>query len=132
MNYSYQREIIYETLKTLKNHPTAEYVYHYLKYKNYKISLATVYRNLNKMAALGKIKKIGGINGSARYDYNINKHYHFECQSCGKIFDISYEFTLGLTEQIQNATGFKIYSHDMIFYGLCAECRDNNYKTITL
>ena len=57
MNYSRQREIILETLTENVVHPTAEYLHEKVKEKDPKISLATLYRNLNKLAENGIIKK---------------------------------------------------------------------------
>ena len=58
MNYSKQREIILDTLRNNVVHPTAEYIYEILKEEDSKISLATLYRNLNQLADKGIIKKI--------------------------------------------------------------------------
>ena len=43
MNYSKQREIILDTLKSNVVHPTAEYIYEILKKEDSKISLATFF-----------------------------------------------------------------------------------------
>ena len=57
MNYSRQREVILNTLKSNVVHPTAEYLYSVLKETEPNISLATLYRNLNQLAENGIIKK---------------------------------------------------------------------------
>ena len=53
MNYSKQREIILNTLKENVVHPTAEYLYAKIQEKDPKISLATLYRNLNQLTENG-------------------------------------------------------------------------------
>ena len=50
MKYSKQREIIIDYLKSVKTHPTAETVYEEVKKEDKKISLGTVYRNLDKLS----------------------------------------------------------------------------------
>ena len=56
--YSRQRELIYETLKHTKEHPTAEMLYQWLKPENPNLSLGTVYRNLNLLADEGSITRM--------------------------------------------------------------------------
>ena len=68
MNFSRQRRKILETLQNNVVHPSAEYIHQVLQKEHSKISLATVYRNLNKMAETGEIKKINGLEDSSHYD----------------------------------------------------------------
>ena len=49
MNFSRQREIIYNRVMNFPTHPTAEEVYTALKQDNPNLSLGTVYRNLNQL-----------------------------------------------------------------------------------
>ena len=55
MNYSKQREMILNTLKMNVVHPSAEYIHSVLKKEYPKMSLATVYRNLNQLVDIKKI-----------------------------------------------------------------------------
>ena len=47
MNYSKQRELVFQTVLQNPIHPTADAVYEQVRRENPKISLGTVYRNLN-------------------------------------------------------------------------------------
>ena len=122
MNYSKQREEIYEILKENVVHPSAEYIYDILKKANSNSSLATVYRNLNKRASSGRIKKIEGLEEKAHFDHNTYEHYHFICQKCGRIFDIDKEVAPEVVIRAQEKTGFIINSYDIVFHGICREC----------
>lgn len=124
MNFSRQREQIMETLRENMVHPTAEYLYEIIKKKNPKMSLATLYRNLNQMSDAGKIRKIDGLENSAHFDHNIHKHYHFICDNCKKVFDISADVAPNIMEKAQKETGFEITGHDILFHGLCRECKN--------
>ena len=117
MNYSKQREIILNTLKTNVVHPTAEYVYEVLKKDNPNISLATVYRNLNQMAKLGMIKKIEGLEQSVHYDHNTHEHYHFICDKCKKVYDINASISYN-----EEQHDFVVNGYDIVFHGLCKKC----------
>ena len=125
MNYSKQGEQIYETLLNNVVHPSAEYIYDILRQANSNISLATVYRNLNKMAQIVRIKKINGLEDRAHFDHNTFEHYHFICRKCGRIYDIPCDIAPDIIKKEQEETGFKIESHDIVFNGICRECSEN-------
>lgn len=122
MNYSRQREIILKTLKENVVHPSAEYIFEVLKSKDSGISLATVYRNLNKMAQNGIIKKIDGLEDKAHFDHNTHEHFHFICECCGKIFDINPDIAPEVVAKTQEQTGFMVKKFDIVFQGKCLEC----------
>ena len=124
MNYSRQREIILDTLKTNVVHPTAEYIYSILQKENPKISLATLYRNLNQLAEHGIIKKIDGLEQSSHYDHNTHAHYHFICDNCKKVYDISSAIAPELVKRAEAETDFQILGHDIVFHGICKECKN--------
>ena len=50
LKYSRQREAVLVYLRSTKSHPTAEQVYQKIREEFPKISLGTVYRNLNLLA----------------------------------------------------------------------------------
>ena len=91
MNYSKQRELILQTVLQNPIHPTADQVYNQVRRQNPKISLGTVYRNLNFLAEMGKIKKISMPVGSDRFDGRLDEHYHAACACCGQVFDLEWE-----------------------------------------
>lgn len=124
MNYSKQREIILDTLKSNVVHPTAEYIYEILKKEDSKISLATLYRNLNQLAENGIIKKIDGLESSSHYDHNTHAHYHFICDNCKKVFDVSCGIAPDIVKKIEDETGFIVSSHDIIIHGICKNCKN--------
>ncbi len=128
MNYSKQREIILNTLKENVVHPTAEYLYAKVKEKDPKISLATLYRNLNQLTENGIIKKIDGLENSSHYDHNTHNHYHFICKKCNRVYDIKSEVAPDLINKTEELTDFLIENHDIVFSGICKECRGVELK----
>ncbi len=123
MNYSRQREIILETLKNNAVHPTAEYLYSILEKEQGNTSLATLYRNLNLLAAHGIIKKIDGLEPSSHFDHNTHEHYHFICDKCKKVFDVSADVAPELPLKAGLEIGADITSCDVIFHGICKNCK---------
>ena len=61
IRYSKQREAIRMYLLSTKSHPTAEAVYNNIKNEHPRISLGTVYRNLNLLVEQGILYKRRGI-----------------------------------------------------------------------
>jgi len=123
MNYSRQREIIINALEQNIVHPTAETLYEIIKKTYPEISKATLYRNLSQLADLGMIKKIDGLEASAHFDHNIHLHYHFICEKCGKVFDVSSEVASNVVGKTEDETGFKVTNHELVFHGVCRDCQ---------
>ena len=122
MNYSRQREIILDTLKANVVHPTAEYLYAILKSKEPNISLATLYRNLNQLADIGVIKKIDGLDTSSHFFLYTHEHYHFICEKCKRVFDVSSDVAPNIVQKTEEETGFIVKKHDIVFNGICRDC----------
>ncbi len=123
MNYSKQREIILDTLSKNAIHPTAEALLEFLKRDDSNVGMTTLYRNLNQLADAGLIKKIDGLEPSAHFDHNTFEHYHFICEKCKKVYDIPSSVAPDLVKNTTEVTGFDITSHDIVFHGICSECK---------
>lgn len=119
-----QRENIKIGLEKFCIHPTAEELYLELKSDNPNLSLATVYRTLNKLAELGEIKKIEGLSGQVHYDHNNSEHFHMICQCCNKIVDLQSEMAESVKKLLQEQSEFEILSYDIIVKGLCKKCKE--------
>ena len=123
MKYSRQRELVLAEVKSSREHPTADMVYAALKADNPSLSLGTVYRNLNLLAQMGQIHKIGMPEGSDRFHGRTDEHYHMLCQKCGRVYDVQLDTLSELDGQIQSQTGFLVHSHDLIVRGVCRACQ---------
>lgn len=122
MNYSKQRELILEYLKSVDTHPTAEMIYNALRKECPNISLGTVYRNLEKLYLNGNIIKLNLPISKERFDGNMEKHYHGFCKKCGKVEDIFVGYDEKLDSDISKKYDFKVLSHDIIFSIICSKC----------
>ena len=123
MNNSKQREKILDVLSKNAIHPTAEELLKFLQKENSNIGITTLYRNLNQLTDAGIIKKIDGLEPSAHFDHNTFEHYHFICEKCKRVFDIPSDVAPGLEKNAKVATGFDIKGHDIVFHGICSECK---------
>ena len=123
MNYSKQREVVMNALCNNVIHPTAEQLYSIIQKDYPEVSKATLYRNLGKLADSDLIKKIDGLEPSAHYDHNTHLHYHFICEKCKKVFDVSSSVAKEIVRKTEEETGFEIHHHDIVFSGLCNNCK---------
>lgn len=126
MRNSRQKEIILRALDKHRVHPTADELYKYIHQEYSEIGVATVYRNLNKFAEKGIIRKIVGLDGSSHFDSCVEPHYHFICSCCGKIYDIPGNIGADLIAKAEEFTDCKISSMDITFRGLCRKCEEKH------
>jgi Fur family peroxide stress response transcriptional regulator len=122
MKYSKQRDMILKTVIGNHIHPTAEDVYQIVREKHSKMSMATVYRNLNLLTELKSIKKISGFGEADRFDGDLSDHYHMICIHCGGITDLITEALADVDDDVGKETGEEILSHKIMFSGICKNC----------
>jgi len=118
-----QRQLIFDAVRDLNAHATAEQVYAFVAGKHPSISRATVYRNLSLMADSDELVNIGCYHGAARYDHNCHRHSHFVCEECERVFDVNEPFP-EIDRPFDDMDGFVIRGHTLSFHGLCRECND--------
>lgn len=119
---SKQRERILEILKETDAHPSADWLYEKLKKEFPKLSLGTVYRNMNILIEQGKIQKIHFGSTFDRFEANPTPHYHLICEKCGKIEDFKMPIYEEINKQAGAQTEFQINHHRIEFFGTCSDC----------
>lgn len=118
-----QRQIILDELCSVTSHPTADDLYQMVRRKMPRISLGTVYRNLETMAELGMIQKLEVGGTQKRFDGNAATHYHVRCQRCGRVDDLDLGLIADVEKEAAAKTRFTILRHRLEFTGLCPECQ---------
>lgn len=118
-----QRQIILEELEKVTNHPTADEVYQMVRRRLPRISLGTVYRNLEILSQNGMIQKLELGGTLRRFDGNVENHCHVRCERCGRVDDLHEMGSIdGLTERAQQMTDYRLLGHQLAFQGICPEC----------
>jgi Fur family peroxide stress response transcriptional regulator len=120
---SVQRDAILRIMKNTTSHPGADWVYEQVRKEMPNISMGTVYRNLHLLARSGEISQIDDISGQSRFDGNIENHYHFRCEKCGRLFDLDEPVDRSIEDRVARKTGFKINKHHLELIGLCPDCQ---------
>ncbi|UCF97916.1 MAG: transcriptional repressor [Spirochaetaceae bacterium] len=119
--------MILEELRLCRNHPAADEVYLRVKERLPRISLGTVYRNLELMASQGLIRRLETSSGHKRFDPIADDHCHFRCTACGKIEDIPFAVEIPeLNASHPWVRVRKIQGARPEYFGLCPECVDNS------
>ncbi len=126
MRNTEQRRVILEELAKVDTHPTANDVYQMVRKRLPRISLGTVYRNLEILSQTGKIKTIELAGKEKRFDGRTDTHYHVRCLKCGRLDDVSIQIIPQIDEALKGRTGYKILGHRLEFFGVCPHCSEQN------
>lgn len=118
-----QRNLVLEAVNHLQCHATADEIYDAVSKEHPAISKGTVYRNLNRLAEMGQIRKIELPGGADRFDHLCHNHYHVKCEKCKQIFDVDMEYIPGLEKNIKDSHGFQFTGYDLLFKGICPDCK---------
>ena len=116
-----QRAVILEVLRGVHSHPTADEIYGMVREKLPRISLGTVYRNLELLTNAGEILRLDRAGVQKHFDGNIMPHQHVRCQSCGRIGDIIPPASVPAMDDA-HAEDFTIHGVEVEFIGLCRKC----------
>jgi len=121
-----QRKVILEELRKVNTHPSADELYEMVRKRLPRISLGTVYRNLEILSESGDIQKLEPGCSLKRFDGNPSEHCHIRCIRCDRIADAPMVPDLEIDLKRVNSTDFEIIGHRLEFIGVCPECSDNS------
>lgn len=120
-----QRRVILEELKKFTHHPSADEIYDVVRRRIPRISLGTVYRNLEVLSELGEITKLEFGGTLKRFDWDTEDHYHIRCNLCDRVDNVPMPHLGDLENRMSRDTEYRIIGHRLEFYGLCPECAKN-------
>jgi Fur family ferric uptake transcriptional regulator len=118
-----QREIILRELKKSRQHLSADELYGRVKKIMPRISLATVYRNLEILSEAGLIGKLEISGRQKRFDFDVSDHDHIYCVVCHKVDNLKIERNNVNTEGLGAAAGYAITGYRVEIVGICPECQ---------
>lgn len=121
--HSRQRQAVYESVQASDCHPTADDVFAMVRQQLPRVSLGTVYRNLEVLAEDGEILRLDESSGQRRYDRTTKNHCHVRCQRCGRVDDVGTEGSLLNDEPQALETDYEITGMRLSFTGICPSCQ---------
>lgn len=123
-----QRELILKELKKCKKHLSADELYDRVKKVMPRISLATVYRNLEILSEAGMIGKLEISGRQKRFDYDVCEHDHIYCVRCHRVDNLVLDRSLVDKDNIGAAKGYSVTGMRVEFSGICASCLKKTRK----
>lgn len=129
-----QKNIVYDAVVELVGHVSADEIYAKINKDYPNISKATVYRNLNVLCQEGKLRRIEPINhlSEKKFDSTLKLHSHAICTKCGKMIDVHLRGEEHFESKAKPMEdGFMLTCHELIFEGICSECREKENENGT-
>lgn len=117
-----QRRLILEELRRVNDHPSADQIYERVRRHLPRISLGTVYRNLEVLSELGEIQTLELGCSLKRFDGTPHDHYHIRCLHCDRLEDAPVAVVDGMETDLAEKTGFQVFGHKLEFIGICPDC----------
>ena len=118
-----QREIILRELVTSKQHLTADELYDIVKKVMPRISLATVYRNLEILSEASIIGKLEISGRQKRFDYDPEDHDHIYCVNCHRVDNLNIARTGEETKKMNAVEGYTVTGYRLEIVGICESCQ---------
>ena len=105
---------------------SAQEIHDEVRARGSSVGIASVYRALEGMDALGLVQRIDLGDGVARFEpahAGGDHHHHLVCDDCGKVEafeDHGLEQALG---KVAASTGYALDGHEVLLRGACGDCR---------
>ncbi|MCB4792872.1 MAG: transcriptional repressor [Elusimicrobia bacterium] len=118
----------YQRLKILKYfegnhiHPTVDMIYRDLVKEIPTISRTTVYNTLDMLCRSGLMTYINITGTEVRYDALTDRHHHFLCEKCKKIFNMDFKCPICNKEEVDGHIVKELHGY---LIGTCKECNKN-------
>lgn len=119
-----QRQVVLEELVADLRHPTAAQIYDRVRQRLPRVSLGTIYRNLDILEESGQcVRLCGSASTEARFDGRIEPHLHHQCRVCGSVRDL--KTMLPVMDELVDGTieGHHVGRYSLILHGVCESCR---------
>ncbi len=127
LSVTHQRLAIFEALAASREHPSAEQLHRAVQRRIPTLSLATVYKNLEALKAIGAVADVNPLHEQGRYEAALpgtgagHPHHHLVCTSCKKVRDL-HDSELDRL-RVRDAQGFDVRAVRVQAEGLCPDCQ---------
>lgn len=121
-----QREIILKELRDSMQHLSADELYDRVKKVMPRISLATVYRNLEILSEAGMIAKLEISGRQKRFDYDVEEHDHICCVQCHRVDNLEIDRHAAHDVPKTSDKGYRVTGYRLEVAGICPDCQKKN------
>jgi Fur family ferric uptake transcriptional regulator len=105
---------------------SAQEIFDTLRVEGRPVGIASVYRVLDVLTALGVTQRLDVGGGVSRYEPvqpDGDHHHHLVCDDCGKVEAFSDEPLEVALEKLRTRVRFDVGGHEVVLHGSCADCR---------
>ncbi len=89
--------------------------------------LATVYRAMRLLEAMGMVKRYDLGDGVARFELvaegDAGHHHHLVCTRCAAVVEVAECFPSELEDALASQHHFSAVTHRLEFFGICPDCQ---------
>ena len=124
-----QRRVILEEVRKLRTHPTADDVFALARKRLPRISLGTVYRNLDVLSESGVILRLDMPGSPNRFDGKTHDHIHVRCVECGRVDDVEGVSVTVSEAEVRKVVDYDLMDYSLEFHGVCPACRDSSHSS---
>jgi Fur family transcriptional regulator, ferric uptake regulator len=122
MRQTRQRQQVWEAIRQLGGHCTADEITAELQRSRPGFSRSTVYRALEALSASGALHGVRLGEGPVHYEVAGEEHQHAICQVCQGILHIEQSLVSELESHLEEHHRFKPLRTDVVVVGICDTC----------
>jgi Fur family transcriptional regulator, ferric uptake regulator len=122
MRQTRQRQQVWEAIRQLGGHCTADEITAELQRSRPGFSRSTVYRALEALSASGALHGVRLGEGPVHYEVAGEEHQHAICQVCQGILHIEQSLVTELESHLEEHHRFKPLRTDVVVVGICDTC----------
>lgn len=125
---THQRLAIFEALAASREHPSAEQIHRAVRRRLPTLSLATVYKNLEALRAVGAVADVNPLHQEGRYEAALpgtgagRPHHHLVCTACKEVRDLHDDALDAIAVPARATQGFRVRALRVQLEGLCDDC----------
>lgn len=105
------------------SHLTADEIYDAVRKRLPRISLSTVYHNLELLCDSGRIQMLEVGCSRKHFDTDTSDHYHVRCARCGRVENIPIEPFSYLERALRGLSSYEVTGHKLELIGICPQCK---------
>ena len=105
---------------------SAQEIHDAVRARGGRVGIASVYRALDGMDALGLVQRIDLGDGVARFEpahAGGDHHHHLVCDDCGKVEPFEDARLESAIARVADGRGYAVAAHDVVLRGACEDCR---------